>query len=169
MRLTPWILPLALSAALLTTTSYVFADNHEDEDQQHEPLDDAALEEEYGIKAGSVKRDPVENSDSDSESDSEQPSDEEDRSEDEQDEASEEPADDEARSSADESAADVTENERKEMAGEENNGEITADGDEVAEGGTGGTGSAEDALANGEDDESTEDDGESDESTDDNE
>lgn len=57
MRLTPWILPLALSAALLTTTSFVWADNHESTGEQHEPLDDAALEEEYGIKAGSVKRD----------------------------------------------------------------------------------------------------------------
>lgn len=57
MRLTPWILPFALSAALLTTTGYVFADNHASEGGQHEPLDDEALEEEYGIKAGSVKRD----------------------------------------------------------------------------------------------------------------
>lgn len=57
MRLAPWFLPFALSAALLTTTGYVFADTHESEGQQYEPLDDAALEEEYGIKAGSVKRD----------------------------------------------------------------------------------------------------------------
>ena len=57
MRLTPWLLPFALSAALLTTTGYVFADSHESEGEQHEPLDDEALEEEYGIKAGSVKRD----------------------------------------------------------------------------------------------------------------
>ncbi|BBI48106.1 hypothetical protein HORIV_05270 [Vreelandella olivaria] len=57
MRLTPWMLPFALSAALLTTTGYALADSHESEGEQHEPLDDAALEEEYGIKAGSVKRD----------------------------------------------------------------------------------------------------------------
>ena len=56
MRLTPWFLTFALSAALLTTASYTFADNHESEGEQHTPLDDQALEEEYGIKAGSVKR-----------------------------------------------------------------------------------------------------------------
>nr|WP_298055385.1 hypothetical protein [uncultured Halomonas sp.] len=59
MRYTPWILPFVLSAALLTATSYVVADNHE-------PLDDAALEKEYGIKAGSVKRDEEEASSSES-------------------------------------------------------------------------------------------------------
>ncbi|EHJ94203.1 hypothetical protein KUC_1161 [Vreelandella boliviensis LC1] len=51
------MLPFALSAALLTTTGYVFADSHESEGEQHQPLDDATLEAEYGIKAGSVKRD----------------------------------------------------------------------------------------------------------------
>ena len=56
MRLTPWFLTFALSAALLTTAGYTFADNHETEGEQHKPLDDQALEEEYGIKAGSVKR-----------------------------------------------------------------------------------------------------------------
>ncbi|MEA2120464.1 hypothetical protein [Halovibrio sp. HP20-50] len=56
MRLTPWILPFALSAVLLTTTGQVFADNHASEGEQHEPLNDEALEETYGIKAGSVKR-----------------------------------------------------------------------------------------------------------------
>lgn len=81
MRLTPWILPFALSAALLTTTGYVFADNHAPEGEQHEPLDDEALEEEYGIKAGSVKRqDEANNSGEDnmtSESESESSDDEE--------------------------------------------------------------------------------------------
>ncbi|WP_339935555.1 hypothetical protein [Vreelandella glaciei] len=71
MRFTPWILPLALSAALLTTTGYVFADNHETESEQHEPLNDEALEKEYGIKAGSVKRDEVASS-SDAEDTNEQ-------------------------------------------------------------------------------------------------
>lgn len=52
MRLTPWIMPLAFAAAMLAATSAATADEHE-----HEPLDDAALEEEYGIKAGAVKRD----------------------------------------------------------------------------------------------------------------
>lgn len=71
MRLAPWFLPLALSAALLTTSSYVFADNHGSAGEQHEPMDDEALEEEYGIKAGSVKRDE-ETSSSDSDSTNEQ-------------------------------------------------------------------------------------------------
>lgn len=123
MRLTPWFLPFALSAALLTTTGYVFADNHPSEGEQHKPLNDAALEEEYGIKAGAVKREESERGAS-----SEQPN-----------------------------------------GADENNGEITADGDEVAEGGTGGTGSPEVAIESGEDDKSTEDDGETGDSTGDNE
>ena len=57
MRLTPWMLPFALSAVLLMTTGYALADGLASEAEQHGPLDDAALEEEYGIKAGSVKRD----------------------------------------------------------------------------------------------------------------
>ncbi|WP_235041160.1 hypothetical protein [Vreelandella profundi] len=57
MRLVTWVLPFTLSAALFATTGYVFADNHAPEEGQHAPLDDKALEEEYGIKAGSVKRD----------------------------------------------------------------------------------------------------------------
>lgn len=58
MRLTPWFLPVALSVALMATASYAFADeNNEGEQDQHAPLDDQALEKEYGIKAGSVKRD----------------------------------------------------------------------------------------------------------------
>ena len=57
MRLIAWVLPFTFSAALIATTGYVFADNHAPENEQHAPLDDKALEEEYGIKAGSVKRD----------------------------------------------------------------------------------------------------------------
>ncbi|CAM3749019.1 MULTISPECIES: hypothetical protein [Halomonas] len=57
MRLTAWVLLFTFSAALLATTGYVFADNHAPENEQHAPLNDKALEEEYGIKAGSVKRD----------------------------------------------------------------------------------------------------------------
>lgn len=63
MRLTPWFLPFALSAALLTTTGYALADTQASEGEQHAPLDDEALEKEYGIKAGSVKRDGETSSD----------------------------------------------------------------------------------------------------------
>ncbi|WP_085917712.1 hypothetical protein [Halomonas sp. CSM-2] len=63
MRLTPWIMPLAFAAAMLAATSAATADEHE-----HEPLDDAALEEEYGIKAGAVKRDAEDRSSDVSES-----------------------------------------------------------------------------------------------------
>jgi hypothetical protein len=141
MRLTPWILPFALSAALLTTTSYVFADNHESEgghepeSGQYEPLDDAALEEEYGIKAGSVKREESE------ESDSEHSTDTTNGAGNAEEDSSEENSDDD-RSSASNSD-------------DENNGEVTDEGEETAEGGTGGTGSSEDAIENGEDEEST--------------
>lgn len=61
MRLTPWFLPFALSAVLLTTAGYAVADSHSSEEEQSETepsemLSDEALEEQYGIKAGSVKR-----------------------------------------------------------------------------------------------------------------
>ena len=59
MRLTPWFLPFALSAVLLTTTGYVFADTQASKGEQHAPLDDEELEKEYGIKAGSVIRNGV--------------------------------------------------------------------------------------------------------------
>lgn len=116
MRLTPWFLPLALSAALLTTTSYVFADNHE-------PLDDEALEEEYGIKAGSVKRDEQTSSDADQSNDQARSREEEEEEE----KAEEENSGDEATSTGE----DV----------EPRNGE-----ERSPAAGTGGTGSPETAI-----------------------
>jgi len=65
MRLTPWIMPFAFAAAMLAGTSAATADEHE-----HEPLDDKALEEEYGIKEGAVKRDEEDRSSDTSESES---------------------------------------------------------------------------------------------------
>lgn len=61
MRLTPWIMPFAFAAVMLSAASVAGAD-------EHEPLDDAALEEEYGIKEGAVKRDEGERSSGTSES-----------------------------------------------------------------------------------------------------
>ncbi|KPQ23198.1 MULTISPECIES: hypothetical protein [unclassified Halomonas] len=63
MRLTPWIMPFVFAMALLSAAGVASAD-------EHEPLDDEALEEEYGIKAGSVKRDEENRSSDTSESDS---------------------------------------------------------------------------------------------------
>lgn len=128
MRLTPWLLPFALSAALLTTTGYVFADSHESEDEQHEPLDDEALEEKYSIKAGSVKRDKeVSSSDSDGTDEQARA-----REEEEEEEKSEEVA----------TSAGETEVELAPGESEERNPEA----------GTGGTGSPEDAIHSSEED-----------------
>ncbi len=89
MRVSPWLLPWILSASLCVGAVSAWADTAA-EHEQHEALDDAALEETYGIKAGAVRRD-------------EQPT-----------------------SQAQEDAGD--------------------DDEEHAEGGTGGTGSADDAM-----------------------
>lgn len=105
MRLTPWIIPFVFAAAMLGATSAASADEHE-----HEPLDDEALEEEYGIKAGAVKRD------------------------------------EEGRSS-DASDSDSNSGEQQEEQEEETN----------TEAGTGGTGSSDDAIEEGESEQSAED------------
>ena len=63
MRLNPWIMPFAFAAVMLAAPSVATADEHE-----HEPLDDQALEEAYGIKAGAVKRDEEDRSSDTSES-----------------------------------------------------------------------------------------------------
>ncbi|QNI01753.1 hypothetical protein HXW73_01675 [Halomonas sp. SH5A2] len=110
MRLTPWIMPFAFAAAMLSAASLASADEHE-----HEPLDDAALEEQYGIKEGAVKRDEQGRSSEVSEPDSNGGED--------QDQAKE----------------------------EEERGDTEA--------GTGGTGSAEDAIEEGESEQSAEDEG----------
>jgi len=134
MRLTPWLLPFALSAALLTATGYVFADNHAAEGEQHEPLDDEALEKEYGIKAGSVKREEDEGASSnDSEGIDEQARV---REEEEEEEKNEEVA-------TSEGEADV---ELEPGESQERNPEA----------GTGGTGSPEDAIHESEEENSEE-------------
>lgn len=97
MRLTPWLLSITLGGLLLAAGP-TLAEQTESDETQHEALDDAALEEKYGIKAGAVQRD-------------------------------EEPTPSEEEASTD-------------------NG---TDEEADAEGGTGGTGSAEDAVEEGED------------------
>ena len=98
MRLTPWLLSIMLGGLLLAAGP-LFAEQTEADDAQHEALDDAALEEKYGIKAGALQREEPTSSGSEEEASTDNGSDEE----------------------------------------------------EDAEGGTGGTGSAEDAIAEGED------------------
>ncbi|PRY58823.1 hypothetical protein B0H98_1166 [Vreelandella songnenensis] len=146
MRLTPWLLSLMLSAPLLATAGSALAESEPESDSgQHEPLDDAALEEKYGIKAGAVQRD-----------DDAATADDADNA-DTQDETNTRTAD------SGNTANDDEESEEVESDGGEpvtaHNGD--ADSQET-EGGTGGTGSAEDAIEAGEDEKSNDDnDGES--------
>ncbi|MBR2515059.1 MAG: hypothetical protein IKE45_13820 [Halomonas sp.] len=56
MRLTPWLLSITLGGLLLVAGP-TLAEQTESDETQHEALDDAALEEKYGIKAGAVQRD----------------------------------------------------------------------------------------------------------------
>lgn len=97
MRLTPWLLSIMLGGLLLTAGP-LLAEQTESEAAPHEALDDAALEEKYGIQAGALHREEATPSDT-------------------------------------------------EEASSDNN----RDEEEDAEGGTGGTGSAEDAIVEGED------------------
>ncbi|WP_404376435.1 hypothetical protein [Vreelandella aquamarina] len=108
MQFPPWLLSFVFGTALIASSGSVLAETEAETDSgQHQALDDAALEEKYGIKAGSVQRD-------------EQPSNV---------------------AATDEASAEE---------GADNGGEDT-------EGGTGGTGSAEDAIENGEDEQSNDD------------
>jgi hypothetical protein len=157
MRLAPWFLPLALSAALLTTTSYVFADNHEAGGEQHEPLDDAALEEEYGIKAGSVKRDEETSSDAD-QSDDQTGS----REEEEEEEKNEAENSENGNSGEESSGAEETREGEDDVALEPGKSE-----ERNPEAGTGGTGSPDDAIHSSEEENS--DDEENNDGTDDSE
>lgn len=133
MRLTPWFLTFALSAALLTTASYTFADNHESEGEQHTPLDDQALEEEYGIKAGSVKREEEASSSNSNDADEQVRV----REEEEEEEKGEEEA---TRAGEDDVALEPGKSEERSPAA-----------------GTGGTGSPEDAIHSSEEENSEKD------------
>ena len=133
MRLTPWFLTFALSAALLTTAGYTFADNHESEGEQHTPLDDQALEEEYGIKAGAVKREEEASSSNSNDADEQVRV----REEEEEEEKGEEEA---TRAGEDDVALEPGKSEERSPAA-----------------GTGGTGSPEDAIHSSEEENSEKD------------
>ena len=58
MRFNPWLLSFVFGTALMSSAASVLAEPETNADsEQHQALDDAALEEKYGIKAGSVQRD----------------------------------------------------------------------------------------------------------------
>ncbi|HBS18618.1 MAG TPA: hypothetical protein DD835_12475, partial [Halomonas sp.] len=64
MRFNPWLLSFVFGTALMASAASVLAEPETNADsEQHQALDDAALEEKYGIKAGSVQRDEQPSSD----------------------------------------------------------------------------------------------------------
>ncbi|CAH1042629.1 hypothetical protein [Halomonas sp. TD01] len=105
MRFIPWVFSIAFCTSLLMA-GQTLAETSDSDDTQHDALDDAALEEKYGIKAGALQRD-------------------------------------ESASNGAEETSDA----------ESNN----SDNEKDTEGGTGGTGSAEDAVESGEDEQSNDD------------
>ena len=146
MRFNPWLLSFVFGTALMASAASVLAEPEANADsEQHQALDDAALEEKYGIKAGSVQRDEQPSSDM---SASEASSAEEDADTAEVDsstEAKNTGSDTEGSSAETESISTDTES-------------SSTDADsENTEGGTGGTGSAEDAIESGEDEQSNDD------------
>ncbi|RUR53684.1 hypothetical protein [Vreelandella populi] len=128
MRLTPWLLSLMLSAPFLITVGSAFAEP-EAGGEQHEPLDDAALEEKYGIKAGAVQRDG-------------------------------QTIDTAAANDTD--TAEHSDGVKSDNVESDGGDPTTSDNGDAesknTEGGTGGTGSAEDAIESGEDEKSNDDD-----------
>ncbi|WP_083000235.1 hypothetical protein [Halomonas sp. GT] len=56
MRFTPWVFSIAFCTSLLVA-GQAQAEMSDSDNAQHDALDDAALEEKYGIKAGSLQRD----------------------------------------------------------------------------------------------------------------
>ena len=132
MRFNPWLLSFVFGTALMASAASVLAETETNADsEQHQALDDAALEEKYGIKAGSVQRD-------------EQPSSDMSASE---------------ASSAEEDAdtAEVDSSTETESISTDTESSSTDADSENTEGGTGGTGSAEDTIESGEDEQSNDD------------
>lgn len=105
MRFTPWVFSIAFCTSLLMA-GQAQAETSDSDNTQHDALDDAALEEKYGIKAGALQRD------------------------------------------------ESTSNDAEETSDDESN---HGDNEEDTEGGTGGTGSAEDAIESGEGEQSNND------------
>ena len=139
MRFNPWLLSFVFGTALMASAASVLAEPETNADsEQHQALDDAALEEKYGIKAGSVQRDEQPSSDM---SASEASSAEEDA------DTAEVDSSTEAKNTGSDTEGSSAETES-----------ISTHADsENTEGGTGGTGSAEDAIESGEDEQSNDD------------
>jgi len=153
MRFNPWLLSFVFGSALMASSASVLAEPETNADsEQHQALDDAALEEKYGIKAGSVQRDEQPSSDM---SASEASSAEENADTAEVDsstEAKNTGSDTEGSSAETESISTDTES----ISTDTESNSTNADS-ENTEGGTGGTGSAEDAIESGEDEQSNDD------------
>jgi len=153
MRFNPWLLSFVFGTALMASAASVLAETETNADsEQHQALDDAALEEKYGIKAGSVQRDEQPSSDM---SASEASSAEENADTAEVDsstEAKNTGSDTEGSSAETESISTDTES----ISTDTESNSTNADS-ENTEGGTGGTGSAEDAIESGEDEQSNDD------------
>ena len=139
MRFNPWLLSFVFGTALMASAASVLAEPEANADsEQHQALDDAALEEKYGIKAGSVQRD-------------EQPSSDMSASEASSAEENADTAEVDSSTEAKNTGSD-TEGSSAETESISTNAES-----ENTEGGTGGTGSAEDAIESGEDEQSNDD------------
>lgn len=154
MRFNPWLLSFVFGTALMASAASVLAEPETNADsEQHQALDDAALEEKYGIKAGSVQRDEQPSSDM---SASEASGAEEDTDMAEVDSSTEDTANNstEAENTGSDTEGSSAETESTSTDTESNS--TNADS-ENTEGGTGGTGSAEDAIESGEDEQSNDD------------
>ncbi|GGC99991.1 hypothetical protein [Vreelandella lutescens] len=140
MRFPPWLLSFVVGTALITSAGSVLAEPEADANsEQHQALDDAALEEKYGIKAGAVQRDEQPSSD--------MPAADASSAEEDTDTAEADTSDTDAANNSTETESTSTDTESASTNAESEN----------TEGGTGGTGSAEDAIENGEDDQSNDD------------
>ncbi len=145
MRFNPWLLSFVFGTALMASAASVLAEQTNADSEQHQALDDAALEEKYGIKAGSVQRDEQPSSDM---SASEASSAEENA------DTAEVDSSTEAKNTGSDTEGSSAETESISTDTESNSTNAES---ENTEGGTGGTGSAEDAIESGEDEQSNDD------------
>ncbi len=137
MRFPPWLLSFVVGTTLVTAAGSALAEQETSANsEQHQALDDAALEEKYGIKAGAVQRDeqPASDTSTAEEADAEESSD-----------------------TSDATSSDADSSTDTESASADTESTSTNADSEDTEGGTGGTGSAEDAIQNGEDEQSNDD------------
>ena len=161
MRFNPWLLSFVFGTALMASAASVLAEPETNADsEQHQALDDAALEEKYGIKAGSVQRDEQPSSDM---SASEASSAEEDTDTAEVDSSTEDTANNSTEADSSSTEAENTGSDTEGSSAEteststDTESNSTNADSENTEGGTGGTGSAEDAIESGEDEQSNDD------------